>query len=136
MPICSQSIPSSSASAGGSATAAAQALSGYDVLTSNNLEATLESADDARARIRLKGQIQGAALGGAGTITCEGFLTFDRQAARIDHLDLNRAETRQPGPVEAGLDVKSTLTVTRHAAEPSPSLSDAALADDFPGGHP
>jgi len=109
-------------------TAGALALSGYDVLTSNNLEATLESADDARARIRLKGEIRGQALGGAGTITCEGFLTFDRQAARIDHLDLNRSETRQPGPVEAGLDVKSTLTMTRHAAEPSPGLSDAALA--------
>jgi len=108
--------------------AAAQALSGYDALTANNLDATLDSADDAKARVRLKGQIQGTALGGAGTITCEGFLTFDRQAARIDHLDLNRAETRQPGPVEAGLDVKSTLTVSRRAALPSPALSDAALA--------
>ena len=108
--------------------AAAQALTGYDALTSNNLEATLESADDAKARIRLKGQIQGTALGGVGTISCEGFLTFDRQAARIDHLELNRSETRQPGPVEAGLDVKSTLTMARRAAEASPPLSDAALA--------
>jgi len=110
-------------------TAGAQAVSGYDVVTSNNLEVTLESADDAKARTRLKGQIQGSSLGGTGTMTCEGFLTFDRQAGRIDHLDLNRVETRQPGPVEAGLDVKSTLTVTCHAAEPSSPLSDAALAD-------
>ena len=98
-------------------------------------EATLESADDAKARIRLKGQIQGSALGGPGKMTCEGFLTFDRQAARIDHLDLNRAETRQPGPVEAGLDIKSTLTVTRQAAEPPPALSDAALAGISAGDH-
>ena len=61
-------------------------------------------------------------------MTCEGFLTFDRQAARIDHLDLNRTESRQAGPVEAGLDLKSTLTVTRQAAELPPTLSDAALA--------
>jgi hypothetical protein len=107
--------------------AGAQAVSGYDELTSHNLEATLDSADDAMARIRLKGQIQGRALGGAGTITCEGFMTFDRRLARIDHLELNRVETRQPGPVEAGLDVKSTLSVTRRPAEPAPSLSDAAL---------
>jgi hypothetical protein len=59
---------------------------------------------------------------------CDGFLTFDRRAARIDHLDLNRVETRQAGPVEAGLDIKSTLTVTRQSAEPPPALSDAALA--------
>jgi hypothetical protein len=109
--------------------AAAQTLSGYDELTTNSLEARLESADDAVARIRLKGQIQGRVLGGAGTITGEGFLSFDRRLARIDHLDLNRVETRQPGPVEAGLDVRSTLTVTRRPAEHVPALSDAALAE-------
>ena len=37
-------------------------------------------------------------------------------------------ESRQAGPVEAGLDIKSTLTVTRQTAEPPPELSDAALA--------
>jgi hypothetical protein len=106
----------------------AQALSGYDVLTSNALEATLESADAATARIRLKGQIQGTALGGTGSITCDGFLTFDRRLARIVQLEVQRVETRQPGPVEAGLDVKSTLTMTRRPAQPSPRLSNAALA--------
>ena len=38
---------------------AAQALSEYDVLSSNTIEASLESADAAKARIRIKGQIQG-----------------------------------------------------------------------------
>jgi hypothetical protein len=108
--------------------AAAMAVSGYDQLESNNLEARLESADDSVARIRLKGEIVGQALGGTGRFTCEGFLTFDRRSARIDHLDLNRVESRQPGPVEAGLDVKSTLTVTRRSAEPGGPLSDVALA--------
>ena len=108
--------------------AAAQALSEYDSLTSNKLEATLESADAPKARIRLKGQIQGSARGGVGKMSCEGFLTFDLQAALVDHLDLNRVESRQAGPVEAGLDIKSTLTVTRQTAEPPPELSDAALA--------
>jgi hypothetical protein len=106
----------------------AQALSEYDVVTSNTLDASLESADTGTARIRLTGNIQGAARGGPGKIICEGSLTFDRRSARIDHLDLNRVETRQAGPVEAGLDIKSTLTVNRQAAEPPPALSDAALA--------
>ena len=108
--------------------AGAQALSEYDSLTANKLEATLESADSPKARIRLKGQIQGSARGGVGKMTCEGFLTFDLNAALVDHLDLNRVESRQAGPVEAGLDIKSTLTVTRQPAEPPPELSDRALA--------
>jgi hypothetical protein len=108
--------------------AAAQTLSGYDVLSSHELDATLESADAVKARIRLKGRIQGQALGGQGTITCDGFFTFDRRLARIDHLDVNRVESRQPGPVEAGLDVKSTLIVSREPAQPTPPLSDQALA--------
>ena len=107
---------------------AARALSEYDVITSNSLEATLESADAARARIRFKGQIQGSKQGGPGKMSCDGFLTFDRQAAWIDQLDLNRVESRQPGPIEAGLDYKSTFTMTRHAAEAPGALSDAALA--------
>ncbi len=107
---------------------AAQALSEYDVITSNSLDAWLESVDADKARIRLKGQIEGSARGGRGKMTCEGFFTFDRRAARVDHLDLNRAETRQPGPVEAGLDIKSTLTVNRQTSDPPPPLADAALA--------
>ncbi len=40
---------------------AAKGLSEYDRITSSSLEATLEAADPARAKIRLKGQIQGSA---------------------------------------------------------------------------
>jgi hypothetical protein len=108
--------------------AAALALSGYDTLSSNKLDAALESVDNARAWIRLKGQIQGSALLGPGTITCEGFATYDRQAGRIDQLELKRTETRQPGPIEAGLDVKSTLSVTCRPAEPPAALTEASLA--------
>jgi hypothetical protein len=108
--------------------AAAKGVSGYDLVSSNNLEATLESADRRKARIRLNGRIEGSAFGGTGVIDCEGFAFFDRDLARIDQLDLNRVEKRQPGPVEAGLDMKSTLTVARHPAEPSEALSGPALA--------
>jgi len=108
--------------------AAAQAVSGYDEITANDLAATLESTAGTKARIRLKGKIHGKAFGGPGIIIYEGFLTFDVPSARIDQLDLNRVETRQAGPVEAGLDLKSTLTVSRVATEPSALLSDKALA--------
>src|SRR5208282_5059787 len=104
-------------------------LTGYDAVKSSTMEATLEQLDEAAARVRLKGEVQGSALGGAGTITCEGFLNFDRQAGLVDRLEVNRVESRQPGPVEAGLDVKSTLTVLRRPARLVPELDDAAVAN-------
>jgi hypothetical protein len=107
---------------------AAQAISGYDVLTSNALDAALEAVDAARARVRIQGRVEGSALGGTGLMTCEGSLTFDRRMGWIDRLELDRVEARRPGPIEAGLDVKSTLTMTRRAEPPPATLTDAALA--------
>ena len=107
---------------------AAQTLSGYDVITANELDASLESVDSTKARIQIHGRIEGSANGGKGLITCEGAMTFDRQMGWIDRLEVNRAEIRSPGPVEMGLDVKSTLTLTRHADQPPATLSDAGLA--------
>ena len=103
---------------------AARNLSGYDALAGNALEATLEAVDDTSARVRLLGSIRGAALGGEGSMACDGSFTFDRKADRVDRLTLRRAETRRPGPVEAGLDVKSVLAVERVPASPSSPLDD------------
>ena len=106
---------------------AVRSLSSYDALASSTLEATLESVDDASAKVKLAGDIRGAALGGEGSITCEGSFTFDRRASRINRLTLQRTEKRQPGPVEAGLEIKSTLVVDRQSAETPAELTDAAL---------
>ncbi len=107
---------------------AARTLSGYDALDDNALKATLESLDDARAVVRLKGQVRGSYLGGPGTITLDGSFAFDRGAGRVESLTVERAEVRRPGPVEAGLDIKSTLKVTRKAVEPPSDLTEANLA--------
>ena len=111
-------------------TAAANALSGYDVVKSCTLEATLERVDECEwPGFVLQGMIEGSVLGGAGTISCDGFFTFDRKSSLIDRLEVNRAEKRQAGPVEAGLDVKSTLSVIRRRVPLPPELGDAALAN-------
>ncbi|MBV8384257.1 MAG: hypothetical protein JOZ63_16740 [Planctomycetaceae bacterium] len=107
---------------------AARALSVYDTLARNALDAVLEAVDAGSARVRLKGEIRGAVLGGEGTIACDGSFTFDRKAGRVDRLTLDRSESRKAGPVENELDVKSTLTITRRAAETPPALADAALS--------
>ena len=107
---------------------AARSISGYDALDDNALKATLETLDDARAVVRLKGSVRGSALGSAGTIEVAGTFGFDRKAGRVDALDVDRAEVRQPGPVEAGLDIKSTLSVSRSAIDVPADLADASLA--------
>ena len=108
---------------------AARNLSGYDALAANALEATLEAVDADTARVRLLGTIRGAALGGEGSMACDGVLGFDRKANRVARLTLRRAETRRPGPIEAGLDVKSVIAVAREAAPLVKPLDDeAALA--------
>ncbi|HWE40411.1 MAG TPA: hypothetical protein VG406_27915 [Isosphaeraceae bacterium] len=107
---------------------ASRSLSDYDALAVNGLEATLEAVDDAAAKVALKGEVRGAVLGGEGTIRIVGGFTFDRKRGRIDSLTIDRAEVRKAGPVEAGLDIKSTLKLTRRDAETPPELTDAALA--------
>jgi hypothetical protein len=107
----------------------ALSLTGYDAMTSNTLEATLESIDAVSARVKVKGEVQGSVLGGKGTMTCDGFFHVDREAGLIDRLEVSRTENRQPGPVEAGLEVKSTLTLSRRPASVISELADAALAD-------
>ena len=107
----------------------AQILTGYDTITLNELDASLESFDGTKARLRIRGRVEGSVMGGQGQISCEGFVTFDRQLGWIDRLELNRNETRRPGPIELGLELKSSLTMTRHAEQAPATLSDAALAN-------
>jgi hypothetical protein len=108
--------------------AAARAISAYDTVAANKLEATLESVDAGSARVRLRGEVRGSVLGGEGTMACDGTFSFDRKAGRVDRLTVQRAETRRPGVVEEGLDVKGTLSVTRRSAETPTELGDEALA--------
>ncbi len=107
--------------------AAAMALSSYDTVQKNALEASLESLDDAKAVVKLTGEVNGSRLAGDGTIKVEGSFTLDRKVGRIVKLTVERAETRRPGLVEEGLDVKSTLTLTKTAAETPVELKDDTL---------
>ncbi|AGA24946.1 hypothetical protein [Singulisphaera acidiphila] len=107
---------------------AARSLSSYDSLIDNALQAKVESIDAQTIKIHLEGNVRGSVLGGEGKMLFEGTLNLDRAAGRIDRLHLQRSEARKPGAVEAGLEVKSTLTVTRQPVEPSASIPDDALA--------
>ncbi len=107
--------------------AAVRGISGYDTITRNALEATLERLEADRATIRVRGRIEGSLQGATGAMACDGLLSFDRRLGWIDRFEINRNENRRPGPVEAGIDAKSTILVTRKAEQPPATLSDAAL---------
>ncbi len=106
----------------------AKALCDYDSVSSNGLEAKLETVDETSARVRVGGQVKGLAQGAEGTIVFSGWFTFDRKAGRIDRVEISRSEVRKPGPVELGLDVKSTLSVERTSIASAPGLGDDVLA--------
>lgn len=106
----------------------AMAVSGYDTITANTLEGVVVSLDGRSCRLKISGRVEGQVLGGSGTMTCDGFLTYDRERGWLDRLEINRLEVRQPGPIEAGLEVKSTLLVSRQAENPPATLSDSQLA--------
>jgi len=107
---------------------AVAAMSGYDAIKSSKLEGVVESIKADSVRIKISGEVQGMVLGGTGTLTCEGFATFDPKTGLIDRLELSRKENRQPGPIEAGLELKSTLTVLRRPVAMPDELSDAGLS--------
>ncbi|MDR3634248.1 MAG: hypothetical protein P4L84_10605 [Isosphaeraceae bacterium] len=108
----------------------ARGLSGYDVLATNSVDATLEALDDAKAQVKFAGTIRGASYGGGeGTVQAAGSFTFDRKAERIRELKLTRNEVRKPGEVEDGLDVKSTLTLERNDVETPAALADGVLKE-------
>jgi hypothetical protein len=98
----------------------ARHLSGYDTLASNTLEATLRSLDDGLAEVDLAGRVEGAVHGARGRMDVEGSLRFDRSADRVASITLRRAERREAGPIEAGLEFRSTLTVDRADAPGAP----------------
>ncbi|WP_169978165.1 hypothetical protein [Tautonia rosea] len=116
--------------------AVARSISGYDVLASNTVEATLRSVSEESAEVDLAGSITGAVLGGQGEMTITGSFRFDRRASRLASVTIERDERRKPGPVEAGLEFRSTIRIERSEAaveaaeEAAPQVPDR-LPDDW-----
>ena len=109
--------------------AVVRSLTGYDAIATNGLEASATSIGDAEAEVALEGRVTGAALGGRGVMDLKGSLTFGRNSSLIQSLRLERAERREPGPVEAGLEFQSRLLVERSIVEPP----EGAAAIEVPG---
>jgi hypothetical protein len=109
--------------------AGVKALSEYEAVASTTLEGTLASLDETEARISIQGEVRGEVRGGAGTMTFDGELVFDRKAGMVKTLRLKRKENRKAGHVESALDVESTLTVERTDLDVPEELADSTLKD-------
>ena len=116
--------------------AAAQVLSGYDAITANELDASLESVDGTKARIRIHGRIEGSVMGGQGLITCEGLVTLrspdglDRPARGEPFRDpAPRPDRAGPGPEEHADHDPASRTAPRHALR-------RRAGQALPGDHP
>lgn len=116
----------------------ARSISGYDVLASNAVSATLREVDEDSAAISLEGAIEGAVLGGRGTMTVEGSARFDRKIGRLVEFEVRRVEKREPGPVEAGLEFESTIRIERSEAPEEvegagvpPRVPDRGIPEDW-----
>lgn len=109
--------------------AGVMAITGYETIESSKIEAEVESIAADRAVIVVRGEARGTVLKAPGTMTVDGRLEFDREASLIDQVELTRNESRRPGPIEAGLDLKSTLRIIRRPTAIPPELADEALKD-------
>lgn len=118
--------------------AAALSLAGYDRIEANALQGRLVSFDEKSARIEIEGEVAGEHLGARGRTTVSASLLLDRSASRVTDLTLRRGENRRAGPVEPGVEMQSTLRVSRKGgADVGPVVSSvseaiAGLASDQP----
>jgi hypothetical protein len=109
--------------------AVARSLTDYESLASNTLRAKLESLDSSAARIHVAGEVRGAVRGGEGTMSIDGWVTYDRRSRQITEVQLDRSEKREPGHVEAGFTFKGKLTARRTSVGMPPELSDAVIKE-------
>ena len=102
---------------------AARNLSGYDALAATPWRRPWRPSTTTRPGSGSWGRSGARRSGARGRWPATGRSPSTARPNRVDRLTLRRAETRRPGPIEAGLDVKSVLTVDRGPSSPRPSRS-------------
>ena len=107
---------------------AVAAVFNLSAVTTNAIEAKLEKADAAIARVTLSGKLTGTASGATTQQSVAGHFVFDRQQAKITDVELTITEERGPSPIAWGLNAQAGFTLRRKFNEPIKRLNDEALA--------
>ena len=86
-------------------------LLGLDVITSSDVQGTLDKMDGTTAILTIQGSLEGAAQGVASKIELKAKANFDTAQRAVTWLAANFHERREIGHAEPGFDVTARLRV-------------------------
>ena len=112
-------------------------LLGLDVITSSDVQGTLDKMDGTTAILTIQGSLEGAAQGVAAKIELKAKANFDTAQRAVTWLAANFHERREIGHAEPGFDVTARLRVAitpQTAADALERYRAARLASDGHGG--
>jgi hypothetical protein len=104
-------------------------LLGLDVITSSDVQGTLDKMDGKTAILTIQGSLEGAAQGVAAKIELKAKANFDTAQRAVTWLAANFRERREISHAEPGFDVTARLRVAITPQTAADALSDTALRD-------
>ena len=103
-------------------------LTGVEAAEKSTLTCKLESADKARAKVSLGGEITGVILGAPAHVKLSGSYAYDFLQQAISQIEVTQTEKRSMGAVAPGLDVTAKIAVNRTVVEKPRKLTDKLVA--------
>ncbi len=113
----------------------AQALCGFEGLTTQDLTCKLEAVQDNVATVSVTGSASGIETGALVKLTIQSNYRFDIGSHYLTRLEWKLKDERDQGPASPALTVETTTTLTRTTIEEPKELSDIALVK-VPDGEP
>jgi hypothetical protein len=105
-----------------------QMLTDTEAASKSELNCTLESVADDKAKVIVTGMVTGASAGSSGKVELHGWYLFDLKAKLLTHAELDQTEERTVGPVSPGLKVSAKTVVARAASSNSEGLTQEAAS--------
>jgi hypothetical protein len=103
-------------------------LLGLEAVSQQDVVGTLDSVKENVAIISLAGKVSGAVGGVSSDIELKARLNFDLKQRAVTWLTLAYKENRAIGHAQPGFEVTTTLRMVCAPTQPTPELSDKALA--------
>ena len=107
--------------------AMAQALCGFEGLTSQDITCRLEAAKDGIGVVNVSGTATGIVLGAFVRQQVQAVCRFDLSKRQLLSAEWTQKDQRDAGPVSPAVKMEMVAKLTREAAEPPKELSDLAL---------
>ncbi|HEV8070802.1 MAG TPA: hypothetical protein VGP76_24010 [Planctomycetaceae bacterium] len=105
-----------------------QMLTDTEAASKSEINCTLESVADDKAKVTVTGTVAGATAGSSGKVDLHGWYLFDLKAKLLTHAEIDQSEERTIGPISPGLKVSAKTVVARAASSDSESLTQEAVS--------